>query len=57
MANKKNKTHLDAVVCSVEWGMAREAAFVMAARLQSEVDDLTSSEIKNAYSPMAWISI
>jgi uncharacterized protein YerC len=56
MAKQKAKI-LDAVLeGNIEWATAREAAYRMANHLQNEVDNLTEVS-KDAYSPMAWISI
>ena len=53
---RDTKKLMDAVLeGSIDWERARKAAFGMAAQLTSEVANLDN--IKDAYSPMAWISI
>ena len=48
---------MDAVLLgSIEWAIARKAAFEMATKLQYEVDGLNMQD-KDAYSPMAWLNI
>lgn len=56
---QKKKDVMDAVlVGSVDWVLARQAAYRLAAALQGEVADL--QELKgmgDAYSPMAWLAV
>ena len=56
---KKRARVMDAtLVGSVEWEQARKAALDMSRMLSGEVTALsTATEIKDAYSPSAWINV
>jgi hypothetical protein len=52
---KKDKLMDALLLGNVDWEKARKAAFKMASQLTSEVANLDN--LKDAYSPMAWINI
>jgi hypothetical protein len=57
-ARAKAKTMDAVLVGSVDWEQARTAAYDMIRKLNGEIADLsTITEIKDAYSPMAWLGI
>jgi len=56
MAIRKKDELMDALLLgNVDWEKARKAAYKMASQLTSEVANLDN--LKDAYSPMAWINI
>lgn len=56
MAIRKKDELIDALLLgNVDWEKARKAAYRMASQLTSEV--ATLDNLKDAYSPMAWINI